>query len=246
MSKSPPAPVRRPPPGPADLQTLVAMRARPRPARLRVGFVECNPGDLTYFRRLLEREVGAPIRPILLRRLPVAARGCDLLVTTFFHIEEVQRKVPSREVLGLVALPDFRTLEEVARLSPTARVVLVCATDEGVRSKARSLRGGGRRRPRAGAAARWRCCAGVWRRRRHEPAARRGVNGWALAGAGCLPAHRSADHVRPRFAALRRPPRGGAARRPLGAAGTVGRGAGRRGLFTHGRARRRAAERRGP
>src|SRR3972149_1083706 len=52
-----------PPPSPADLQTLVAMRARPRPARLRVGFVECNTGDLTYFRRLLEREVGAPIRP---------------------------------------------------------------------------------------------------------------------------------------------------------------------------------------
>src|SRR3989304_5451077 len=150
MSKSPPAPVRRPPPGPADLQTLVAMRARPRPARLRVGFVECNTVDLTYFRRLLEREVGAPIRPILLRRLPVAARGCDLLVTTFFHIEEVQRRVPSREVLGLVALPDFRTLEEVARLSPTARVVLVCATDEGVRSKARSLRGGGGARPPGG------------------------------------------------------------------------------------------------
>ncbi|KRT76614.1 MAG: GntR family transcriptional regulator [Armatimonadetes bacterium CSP1-3] len=133
---------------PADLQTLLVMRARPRTARLRVGFVECNTVDLTYFRRLLEREVGAPIRPILLRRLPVAARGCDLLVTTFFHIEEVQRKVPSREVLGLVALPDFRTLEEVARLSRTARVALVCATDEGVRSKARSLRAVGLRRPR--------------------------------------------------------------------------------------------------
>src|SRR3970040_1302158 len=88
--------------------------------RLRVGLVECNTVDLTYFRRLLEREVGAPIRPILLRRLPVAARGCDLLVTTFFHIEEVQRRVPSREVLGLVALPDFRTLEEVARTPRTA------------------------------------------------------------------------------------------------------------------------------
>src|SRR3989304_5237736 len=148
MSKSPPAPVRRPPPGPADLQTLVAMRARPRPARRGVGFVECNTVALTYFRRLLEREVGAPIRPILLDRLPAAAQGWDLLVATFFHIEEVQRKVPSREVLGLVALPDFRTLEEVARLSRTARVALVCATDEGVRSKARSLRAVGLRRPR--------------------------------------------------------------------------------------------------
>ena len=132
----------------ADLQTLLAMRVRPRPARLRVGFVECNTVDLTYFRRLLERAVGTPIRPVLLHRLPAAARGCDLLVTTFFHIEEVQRQAPAREVLGLVALPDFRTLEEVARLPRRARVALVCATDEGVRSKARSLRAVGLRRPR--------------------------------------------------------------------------------------------------
>src|SRR3970040_2244607 len=180
MSKSPPAPVRltlprpsrdgRAAPGdqlaaqlryrilvgdlrPGDrLPPVRRLAARPRPAGLRVGFVECNTVDLTYFRRLLEREVGAPIRPILLRRLPVAARGCDLLVTAFFHIEEVQRRVPSREVLGLVALPDFRTLEEVAKLSRTARVALVCATDEGGRSKARSLRAVGLRRPRLGAA----------------------------------------------------------------------------------------------
>jgi len=133
----------------ADLQTLLAMHSRVRPLRRRrVGFVECNTVDLAYFRRLLEREVGLPIRPILLHRLPRAARGCDLLVTTFFHIEEVQRKAPAAEVVGLVALPDFRTLEEVARLPRRARVALVCATEEGVRSKARSLGAVGLRRPR--------------------------------------------------------------------------------------------------
>jgi len=133
---------------PADLQTLLAMRARPRIHRLRLGFVECNTTDLAYFRRLVEQEVGAAVRPILLDRLPHAARGCDLLITTFFHVEEVQRQAPDQEVLGLVALPDFRTLEEVARLPRRARVVLVCATEEGVRSKARSLGAVGLRRPR--------------------------------------------------------------------------------------------------
>lgn len=133
---------------PADLQTLLVMRARPRVRRLRLGFVECNTADLAYFRRLVEQEVGAPIRSILLGRLPAAAHGCDLLITTFFHIEEVQRLAPGREVVGLVALPDFRTLEEVARLPRRARVALVCATEEGVRSKARSLGAVGLRRPR--------------------------------------------------------------------------------------------------
>ena len=133
--------------GPADLQTLLAMRLRPRAARLRLGLVECNTVDLAYFRRLLEPEVGAPIRPILLRDLR-AAPECDLLLTTFFHIEEVRRRVPTREVLGLAALPDFHTLAEVARLPRRARVTLVCATEEGVRSKARSLGAVGLRRPR--------------------------------------------------------------------------------------------------
>jgi DNA-binding MarR family transcriptional regulator len=132
----------------ADLHTLLAMRTRSRPHRLRLGFVECNTADLAYFRQLLEREVGRPIRPILLHRLPRAAQGCGLLVTTFFHIEEVSRKVPGREVLGLVALPDFRTLDEVARLPRRTKVALVCATEEGVRSKARSLGAVGLRRPR--------------------------------------------------------------------------------------------------
>ncbi len=132
----------------ADLHTLLTMRTRPTIGGLRLGFVECNTTDLAYFRRLVEQEVGVAVRPILLERLPGAARGCDLLITTFFHVEEVQRRLPGREVVGLVALPDFRTLEEVARLPRRARVALVCATEEGVRSKARSLGAVGLRRPR--------------------------------------------------------------------------------------------------
>jgi hypothetical protein len=52
------------------------------------------------------------------------------------------------EVIGLMALPDFRTLDEVARLPSARRVALVCATREGVTSKARSLASVGLRPPR--------------------------------------------------------------------------------------------------
>lgn len=54
----------------------------------------------------------------------------------------------SIEVIGLMALPDFRTLDEVARLPAARRVALVCATREGVTSKARSLASVGLRPPR--------------------------------------------------------------------------------------------------
>jgi len=148
-----------------DLMAAIAMRAgrRGSQTRPRVGFVECNPVDLVYFTRLVRAAVEVPVIPILLRDLPerpsagspVAARlraaagmDVDLLATTFFHVEEARRRCRGLEVIGLMALPDFRTLEDVARLPRTRRVALVCATEEGVRSKARSLAAVGLRSPR--------------------------------------------------------------------------------------------------
>ncbi|MGQ0548537.1 MAG: GntR family transcriptional regulator [Armatimonadota bacterium] len=136
-----------------DLIATLAMRAGHRrlPERPRIGFVECNPVDLTYFARLVRTAVDVPVMGIVLADLPrraEQARGIDLLATTFFHVEEVRRRCPGIEVVGLMALPDFRTLEEVAQLPKTARVGLICATAEGVRSKARSLEAVGLRTPR--------------------------------------------------------------------------------------------------
>jgi hypothetical protein len=114
----------------------------------RLGFVECNPIDLAYFSRLVRAAVDVPVVPILLNGLPERPDGVDLLATTFFHVEEVRRRCRGLEVIGLMALPDFRTLEEVARLPRARRVALVCATAEGVQSKARSLAAVGLRTPR--------------------------------------------------------------------------------------------------
>ncbi len=133
-----------------ELIATLAVRAghRRSPERPRIGFVECNPVDLTYFARLVRTAVDVPVTTILLADLPRRPESIDLLATTFFHVEEVRRQCPGIEAVGLMALPDFRTLEEVAGLSKAARVGLVCATAEGVRSKARSLEAVGLRTPR--------------------------------------------------------------------------------------------------
>jgi len=128
----------------SDVQALVSARAGaekgPRAQRPRLGFVECNPSDLAYFARELEGAVSVPILPVLLSDLSRGmASAVDLWVTTFFHVEEVRRILPNQEVIGLVALPDFSTLFRVAQLSGRT-VALVCATQEGVRSKERSIR----------------------------------------------------------------------------------------------------------
>ena len=133
-----------------DLMAMIAVRAGRRRGlqRPRLGFVECNPVDLAYFARLVKTVVDVPVTTILLDALPPSSVDVDLLVTTFFHAEDVRRRSGGIEVVGLMALPDFQTLEEVSRLRRTSRVALVCATAEGVRSKARSLEAVGLRTPR--------------------------------------------------------------------------------------------------
>lgn len=125
-----------------DVARLVHRRAEvlaagPAP---RVGFVECNPSDLAYFARQLSARLGCPLRAVLLDELERVAGELDLVATTLFHVEEVRRRLPRYEVIGLMAAPDFATLDEVAHLPPGSRIALVCATAEGVRSKEQSIR----------------------------------------------------------------------------------------------------------
>src|SRR5207245_8638661 len=80
--------------------------------------------------------------------LPRTAGSIDGVATTMFHVEEVRRMLPRHDVVGLMAMPELSTLEAVVQLPPRAQVALVCATGEGVRSKERSIRAVGIRRPR--------------------------------------------------------------------------------------------------
>lgn len=132
------------------LRALIAERAgaREHGDHPRVGFVECNPSDLAYFSRQLTARLRVPLVPVLLADLPHVRASLDLVATTLFHVEEVRRLVPRREVIGLMALPEFQTLDAVARLPAHTRAALVCATEEGVRSKERSIRAVGIQRPR--------------------------------------------------------------------------------------------------
>lgn len=135
--------------GEAELHALVVGRAaqRARTGRPRVAFVECNTSDLAYFSRQLAARLRVPPVPVLLTDLPRAASTLDLVATTMFHVEEVRRLLPRHEVVGLMAMPDLATLEVVAQLPSHAKVALVCATEEGVRSKERSIRAVGIHQP---------------------------------------------------------------------------------------------------
>lgn len=128
--------------GVEEVRDLITARAAGRDGGPppRVGFVECNPSDLAYFTRQLSARLRVPLVPVLLADVPRAAATLDIVATTLFHVEEVRARLPSHDVVGLMAAPDFRTLDEVAHLPARSRIALVCATLEGVRSKERSIR----------------------------------------------------------------------------------------------------------
>lgn len=132
-----------------EVRRLLTARTADRSADAgpRVGFVECNGSDLAYFTRQLSARVGHPLVPVLLADLRRSSTSLDIVATTLFHVEEVRDLLPQHEVIGLMAAPDFRTLDEVAHLPPGSRIALVCATQEGVQSKAHSIRAVGLRRP---------------------------------------------------------------------------------------------------
>ena len=117
------------------------MRAghRRAPERPRIGFVECNPVDLKYFARLVRTAVDVPVTPILLAELPRRPESIDLLATTFFHVEEVRRRCPGVEVVGLMALPDFMTAEFKAGFDVSRDGLVVLPEVDGVPSDGLSM-----------------------------------------------------------------------------------------------------------
>lgn len=129
--------------GVEEVRSIISARAAGRRDGApppRVGFVECNPSDLAYFTRQLSARLRLPLVPVLLADVPRAADSLDIVATTLFHIEEVRAHLPFHDVIGLMAAPDFHTLDDVAHLPPESRIALVCATQEGVQSKERSIR----------------------------------------------------------------------------------------------------------
>jgi len=124
-----------------EFVALVKSRAEEKKELLQhiqLGFVECNREQLDYFSKELELGAGAKIVPVLLadfRQAPYEVnqrlRDADIVVTTFFHLNEVRELVndPSKEVLGIALVAQLDTMVKIARLPKGKRVGLVCISE---------------------------------------------------------------------------------------------------------------------
>lgn len=105
---------------------------------VKIAFVECNREQLDYFSKELELGTGVKVLPVLTDDLVRGAEEAretvarsDMVVTTFFHLDEVRASFPERseDVLGIALDPDMETIVRIARLPPGSNVLLVCISE---------------------------------------------------------------------------------------------------------------------
>jgi len=126
---------------PDEFLQVVTRRVEERRKMLsdvRIAFVECNREQLDYFSKELELGTGVKVLPVLTDDLFRGSQeaidtiaSSDMVVTTFFHLDEVRASLPERsdDILGIALDPDMETIVRIARLPPGSSVLLVCISD---------------------------------------------------------------------------------------------------------------------
>jgi len=103
-----------------------------------IAFVECNQEQLYYFSKKLELGTGIHIIPILIDEMYhhpenfiTKTTSADLVVTTFFHFQEVQEflKNEAKNIIAIALDPQIETMVNIARAtSSEMKIGLVCLT----------------------------------------------------------------------------------------------------------------------
>ncbi|ARU61942.1 GntR family transcriptional regulator [Tumebacillus avium] len=119
---------------------LTEVRAKEKIDFLRhvqVAFIECNREQVEYFAKRLQGDSGVSITPIVLDELrqefdryePIVASS-DLVITTFFHYDEVKDLLGVRKnVLAIALDPQIETIVRIARIPVGRKIGLVCKSD---------------------------------------------------------------------------------------------------------------------
>jgi DNA-binding transcriptional regulator YhcF (GntR family) len=106
---------------------------------VKICFVECNQERAHYFAEELSSRLDLAVEPLVLEEFdPADAFQVDLVLTTFFHLNEVRRLARSSgaEVVAIVVAPHVRTLVQLAQVKRSQRVGILYSTQdqaEGIR-----------------------------------------------------------------------------------------------------------------
>jgi DNA-binding transcriptional regulator YhcF (GntR family) len=104
---------------------------------VRIVFIECNREQVEYFSKRLQFGSGVMMLPIILDDLREnmdvllpEVNSADLVITTFFHYDEVKQIIGNRkQVLAIALDPQLETIVRIARIPAGRTVGLVCRSD---------------------------------------------------------------------------------------------------------------------
>ncbi len=125
----------------ATVETTLQRRIQVRRSilsQVSVGFIECNREQLDYFSKSLQLGAGVQVVPILLSELTekccsqrtlTRLQLMDLVVTTFFHLEQVRGLLGDEvEVVGIALDPEMETMVRIAQLPKNEEIGLLCSS----------------------------------------------------------------------------------------------------------------------
>lgn len=103
---------------------------------VKVSFVECNAERAEYFAHELSDHLDIPVTALVLSELsPGDLTDDDLVVTTFYHLSDVRKRVRDNgrvgskpEVAAIVIAPHLTTLVKLAQLPRSSRVGILYST----------------------------------------------------------------------------------------------------------------------
>lgn len=107
-------------------------------SEVKIAFIECNREQLDYFSKELELGTGVRVLPVLTDDLHAGneeakaiVNRADMVVTTFFHLDEVKALFPGRQddMLGIALDPEIESIVKIARLPRGSKVLLVCLSN---------------------------------------------------------------------------------------------------------------------
>jgi DNA-binding transcriptional regulator YhcF (GntR family) len=131
-------------------RALLARAAESPPIPVPIVFVECNPFQVDRFGAELEERLPVRVTGLLVSELrDLVERREELpsrwVVTTFFHVHEVEELVRYREVetVGLLAVATLENLRRLKDLPPGTVVAVLGDVREGVYNLLRSIQGAG-------------------------------------------------------------------------------------------------------
>ncbi|MCI0182992.1 GntR family transcriptional regulator [Sulfoacidibacillus ferrooxidans] len=122
-----------------DFLQFASSRAKEKATLLdqsQIVFIECNREQVEYFSRKLEFG-GVHITPVIIDELRDQERdallqveSADLIMTTFFHFEEVRELLgDTRSVLAVSLDPELETIVKIARIPVHSEVGIVCRSE---------------------------------------------------------------------------------------------------------------------